>query len=284
MAGRTGIIGGSGIYSIPGVEIESSRRVETPFGNPSAEVTFGRLHGMELVFIPRHGPGHRFSPSEVPYAANIYAMKSLGVDTLISFNAVGSLREEIVPRHFVVPDQLFDRTKGLRRDSFFGNGVVAHAAFGNPYCNELRKILVKAAGKAGATVHDGGTLVVMEGPAFSTRAESDFYRKQGFDLVGMTALPEAKLAREAGICYGTLAMSTDYDCWHQSEEAVTMEMVVQVVKDNVQMARKVLAETLLMLKEAPCCTGTCSAPIGIMTSPDVFSEEKLAHLKTILKR
>lgn len=284
MARRIGIIGGSGIYSIPGVEIVKSSRVETPFGDPSAEVTFGTMHGMDLVFIPRHGEGHRFTPSEVPYAANIYAMKSLGVETLISFNAVGSLKEEIEPRHFVVPDQLFDRTKGIRRSSFFGEGVVAHAAFGDPYCGNLRNILVKAVANAGAVVHDGGTLVVMEGPAFSTRAESLFYRAQGFDLIGMTTLPEAKLAREAGICYGTLAMSTDYDCWHQSEEAVTVEMVIRVVKDNVEMAKKVLAEALHLLKNAEPGNCHCTTPIGTMTSPDAAPEVRLNQLETILRR
>lgn len=284
MPERVGIIGGSGIYSIPGVEIESSRQVDTPFGSPSARVTFGKMHGLELVFIPRHGEGHRYSPSEVPYAANLYAMKSLGVDTLISFNAVGSLRQEIEPRHFVVPDQLFDRTKGLRRSTFFGDGVVAHAAFGDPYCGRLRKTLVKAAKKAGAFVHDGGTLVVMEGPAFSTRAESEFYRKQGFHLIGMTTLPEAKLAREAGICYGTLAMSTDYDCWHKSEEAVTVEMVIQVVKDNVKMAGRVLAEAIHLLAAGEKGDCGCRAPLGTMTASGAAPEDRMKELLTILRR
>lgn len=284
MANTVGIIGGSGIYSIPGVEIQSSRRVETPFGDPSAEVTFGSLHGLELAFIPRHGSGHRFSPSEVPYAANIYALKSLGVDTVISFNAVGSLRQEIEPRHFVVPDQLFDRTKGIRRSTFFGDGVVAHASFGDPFCAGLRKILVKAVEKAGAVVHDGGTLVVMEGPAFSTRAESQFYRAQGFHLIGMTTLPEAKLAREAGICYGTLAMSTDYDCWHQSEESVTLDMVIQVVKDNVEMSGRVLAEALMLLDGCAPDDCSCRAITGVMTSPDATPEVRLAQLGPVLKR
>ncbi len=279
-----GIIGGSGIYTIPGVEILSTRRVQTPYGDPSSDITLGRMHGMDLAFIPRHGDGHRFSPSEVPYAANIYALKSMGAGTLISFNAVGSLRDGIEPRHFVVPDQLFDRTRGIRRSTFFGDGVVAHAPFGDPYCPGLRELLVKACRNAGAVVHDGGTLVVMEGPAFSSRAESEFYRRQGFDLIGMTTLPEAKLAREAGICYGTLAMSTDYDCWHQSEEAVTVEMVIQVVKDNVKMAKSVLAEALLLLSEAPSCSAACRAPLGSMTAPEAAAESRLAELGTILKR
>jgi 5'-methylthioadenosine phosphorylase len=279
-----GIIGGSGIYSIPGVEILKSRKVETPFGDPSAEITFGNLHGLDLAFIPRHGEGHRYSPSEVPYAANIYALKSVGVDTLISFNAVGSLKQEIEPRHFVVPDQLFDRTKGIRRSSFFGDGVVAHATFGEPYCGCLRELLVKAAKNAGAVVHDGGTLVVMEGPAFSTRAESEFYRAQGFHLIGMTTLPEAKLAREAGMCYATLAMSTDYDSWHQSEEDVTLEMVIRVVKDNVVMARKVLAEALVLLKNSGQCRCGCKTPIGSMTSPDASPAVRMAQLETVLRR
>ena len=281
---KIGIIGGSGIYSIPGVEMKSSRKIETPFGDPSADISFGELYGLELAFIPRHGAGHRYSPSEVPYAANIYALKSVGVDTLISFNAVGSLRAHIQPRHFVVPDQLFDRTKGIRRSSFFGQGVVAHASLGDPFCSSLRKILVKAAEKAGAVVHDGGTLVVMEGPAFSTRAESEFYRAQGWDLIGMTTLPEAKLAREAGMCFGTLAMSTDYDCWHQGEEDVTLEMVIQVVKDNVKMAGQVLAEALMLLKDSEEKNCGCAAPIGSMTSRDASPDVRLAQLETVLRR
>lgn len=284
MSRTVGIIGGSGVYSIPGVEILRSERIETPFGNPSADITFGNLHGLDLAFIPRHGAGHIYTPSEVPYAANIYALKSVGVDTLISFNAVGSLREEIEPRHFVVPDQLFDRTKGLRNSSFFGGGVVGHAPFGDPYCHDLRSILVKAAQKAGAVVHDGGTMVVMEGPAFSSRAESEFYRAQGWDIIGMTTLPEAKLAREAGMCYGTLAMSTDYDCWHLSEEDVTVEMVMEVVQDNVVMARKVLSEALLLLQAGEETSCSCNSPIGVMSSPDASPAVKLSQLEVILRR
>ncbi len=284
MAHIVGIIGGSGVYSIPGVEIDRSETIETPFGNPSAEVTFGNLHGLELAFIPRHGKGHIYTPSEVPYAANIYALKSVGVDTLISFNAVGSLRSEIEPRHFVVPDQLFDRTKGIRLSSFFGGGVVGHAPFGDPYCSDLRALLVKAVRKAGAVVHDGGTMVVMEGPAFSSRAESEFYRAQGWDIIGMTTLPEAKLAREAGMCYGTLAMSTDYDCWHQSEEDVTVEMVMAVVKDNVLMAGKVLSEALLLLRGDEKFSCSCNSSMGVMTSPDASPAVKLSQLEVILNR
>ena len=284
MSRTVGIIGGSGVYSIPGVEILRSERIETPFGDPSADITFGNLHGLDLAFIPRHGAGHIYTPSEVPYAANIYALKSVGVDTLISFNAVGSLREEIEPRHFVVPDQLFDRTKGLRNSSFFGGGVVGHAPFGDPYCHDLRSILVKAVQKAGAVVHDGGTMVVMEGPAFSSRAESEFYRAQGWDIIGMTTLPEAKLAREAGMCYGTLAMSTDYDCWHLSEEDVTVEMVMEVVQDNVAMARKVLSEALLLLLAGDETSCLCNSPMGVMTSPDASPAVKLSQLEVILRR
>lgn len=284
MAHTAGIIGGSGIYSIPGVEILRNERIETPFGDPSAEITFGNLHGLDVVFIPRHGKGHRLSPSEVPYAANIYALKSAGVDTIISFNAVGSLREGIEPRHFVVPDQLFDRTKGLRKSTFFGGGVVGHAPFGDPYCPVLRSILTEACRKAGAVVHDGGTMVVMEGPAFSSRAESEFYRAQGWDIIGMTTLPEAKLAREAGMCYGTLATSTDYDCWHQSEEDVTVEMVIEVVKDNVVMAGKVLSEALLLLRKNEPAQCGCSSSIGVMTSPDASPAVRLSQLEVILRR
>jgi 5'-methylthioadenosine phosphorylase len=284
MPNTVGIIGGSGIYSVPGVEILRRERIETPYGYPSSDVTFACLHGLSLVFIPRHGEGHRFSPSEVPYAANIYALKSAGVDTIISFNAVGSLKQEIEPRHFVIPDQIFDRTKGIRRDSFFGEGIVGHAPFGDPYCPVLRGILAEGARRAGAVVHDGGTLVVMEGPAFSSRAESQFYRAQGFDIIGMTTLPEAKLAREAGMCYGTLAMSTDYDCWHQSLEDVTVEMIIEVIKDNVVMAEKVLSEAILLLADKSTSECRCGLPVGVMTSPAASPDSGLSRLKVVLKR
>jgi 5'-methylthioadenosine phosphorylase len=278
-----GIIGGSGLYAIPGVRVLEEKTLSTPFGNPSSPVTLGELDGVKTAFIARHGEGHRFTPSEVPYAANIYALKSLGVGTLISLSAVGSLREEIEPRHFVVPDQLFDRTRGLRRATFFGGGAVAHASFGEPFCPNLRMTLVNAAAAAGAVVHQGGTMVVMEGPAFSTRAESMFYRSIGASVIGMTGIPEAKLAREAGICYATLAMSTDYDCWRESEEEVTGEIVFGVMKDNAEMARKALGKALVSLgdRRTPC---SCAAPLGVVTGPDCRDAGIMEKLEVVLVR
>lgn len=282
MAKRVGIIGGSGLYHIPGVRAKGVERVETPYGSPSSPVIIGDLAGVETAFIARHGEGHRCIPSEVPYAANIYALKSLGVRILVSFSAVGSLREEIEPRHFVVPDQLLDRTRGNRRTTFFGRGAVAHVSFADPYCPRLRSILLSAAESAGAVVHDGGTLVVIEGPAFSTRAESHFYRSMGASVIGMTALPEAKLAREAGMCYATLAMSTDYDCWRDSDDDVTAEMVFQVMKDNRDMALKVLGEVLRRIPELPSSCG-CPAPPAVVTAPDAGDPDLLDNLKVVLE-
>ncbi len=285
MAKRIGIIGGSGLYSIPGITVKGVEMVETPFGEPSSPVVLGELHGVETAFMARHGEGHRYTPSEVPYAANIYALKSLGVETLISFSAVGSLREEIAPRHFVVPDQLFDRTLGDRRNTFFGRGAVAHASFGDPFCPALRGILTRAAESAGAVVHSGGTLVVMEGPAFSTRAESNFYRSIGASVIGMTALPEAKLAREAGICYATIAMSTDYDCWREAGEEVTGAMVFQVMQDNAAMALDVLGKALALLGGSG--TGfqcNCREPLGVVTGHDKRDGELMNSLEVVLRR
>jgi len=239
---RIGVIGGSGMYAIDGLTDVESCLPETPFGRPSDEIVMGRLAGTQLFFLPRHGRGHVISPSELPSQANIWALKMLGVTHIISISAVGSLQLPLAPRHIVLPDQLIDRTKGLRPASFFGGGVVAHIAFAEPYCHELRRIVYGAAQEImGDAVHNGGTLVVMEGPQFSTRAESRMYRQIGGDLIGMTALPEAKLAREAGICYCTLAMVTDYDSWHDAEEAVTVDMVVDNMAANTEHARAIIA-------------------------------------------
>ncbi len=286
MVKRVGIIGGSGLYSIPGIAVKGEESVTTPYGVPSSPVVLGEFHGVSTAFIARHGEGHRLTPSEVPYAANIYALKSMGVDTLISFSAVGSLREEVQPRHFVVPDQLFDRTRGSRRSSFFGGGVVAHIAFGDPFCPGLREVLGRAAVEAGAVVHSGGTLVVMEGPAFSTRAESLFYRSIGASVIGMTALPEAKLAREAGICYATLGMCTDYDCWRESGDDVNCDMVFRVMKDNAAMALSVLGKVLAVLgaggKDGAGCL--CREPLGMATGEESRDRRTMESLETVLAR
>lgn len=238
---RIGIIGGSGLYETQGLEDVRTEAISTPYGAPSDTVTIGRVEGQdaELVFLPRHGRGHRLLPSEVNYRANIWALKKLGVAWVVSVSAVGSLQEEVVPGHVVVIDQFIDRTKA-RDSTFFGDGAVGHVAFGDPVCGALRAVLLGAARAENAVVHDGGTYVCMEGPAFSTRAESELYRSWGARVIGMTNLPEAKLAREAGMSYATLAMATDYDCWHDGHDDVTVEQVIAVLQANVALARRIV--------------------------------------------
>jgi 5'-methylthioadenosine phosphorylase len=283
MEERIGIIGGSGLYSLEGVEVEKSIEAQTPFGRPSSRIALATLGGTRLAFLARHGEGHVLTPSEVPYAANIYSLKSLGVRKILSISAVGSLREDFPPRDFVVPDQVFDRTKGIRRSSFFGEGVVGHVSFAHPFCASLRAILVSAAVEAGAHVHPSGSYVCMEGPAFSTRAESLAYRAMGMDIIGMTAIPEAKLAREAGICYATLAMVTDYDVWRESEEEVTLEMIISNMTFNVGLARKTLAAAVRLAAEGSCAEGCRRASeSAIMTAPDRRDSRKMADLEVVL--
>lgn len=244
-----GVIGGSGLYAMEGLAEVEELRLTTPYGDPSDAFVLGSLCGRRVAFLPRHGRGHRLNPSEVPSRANIHGFKQLGVRALISVSAVGSLREEYAPGHVVVPDQLFDRTKGIRPFTFFEQGVVAHVGFDRPFCPELSALLFEAAQAAGATVHQGGTLVVMEGPAFSTKAESEENRRRGHSLIGMTALPEAKLAREAEIAYGCLAMVTDYDVWHPEHDAVTVEAVLKVLFSNVALSQRIVAEAVDRLDE-----------------------------------
>lgn len=236
-----GVIGGSGLYAMAGLSEVEEVALTTPYGEPSDSFIVGTLGGRRVAFLPRHGRGHRLNPSEVPTRANIHAFKQLGVQYLISVSAVGSLREDYAPGHVVVPDQIFDRTKGGRPATFFEGGVVAHVGFERPFCPLLSAHLLAAAQTAGATVHAGGTLVVMEGPAFSTKAESEENRRRGHSLIGMTALPEAKLAREAEIAYGTLAMVTDYDVWHPDHDAVTVDAVVAVLLANAALAQRIIA-------------------------------------------
>ncbi len=289
MRTRIGIIGGSGIYSLEGVRIEDRIKTETPFGKPSAPLILADFEGVPAAFLPRHGEGHTLSPSEVPYAANIYAMKHAGVRQIIAVSAVGSLQERYAPRHFVVPDQLFDRTKGVRRDTFFGDGLIAHVGFGDPFCGRLGEVIAEAGRRANATVHEGGTLVVMEGPAFSTRAESRVYRSQGHAIIGMTTLPEAKLAREAGICYAVLGMVTDYDVWHDTEEDVSVETVIANVRVNTVRARKTVALALEALGGAGdlqcgCCGGPEAIGQSVITAPERRNTLTTEHLRTILAR
>lgn len=247
---RFGVIGGSGVYSIEALEDVKEIEVDTPFGKPSDAYITGMLDGVRVAFLPRHGRGHRVTPTELNSRANIYGFKALGVQYLVSVTAVGSLREDYAPLDIVIPDQLFDRTRNRERDySFFGDGIVAHVGFADPFCNDMNAILYDAAVKAGATVHRGGTLVVIEGPMFSTRAESNINRQLGCDLVGMTAIPEAKLAREAEIGYSAIAMVTDYDVWHDSHAAVTAEMVVQNLVKNAEVGKTILRTALPLAAE-----------------------------------
>ena len=238
-----GVIGGSGLYEIEGLTSTEWVHLETPFGSPSDDYLVGRLGDARMVFLPRHGRGHRIAPHEINYRANVYGMKQLGVEWLISVSAVGSMREEIRPGHIVIPDQFFDRTKG-RAATFFGDGCVGHVGFADPVCGTLAGVVYDVAARecdlAGSRAHRGGTYVVMEGPQFSTRAESRIYRQWGVDVIGMTNLPEAKLAREAQICYATVALSTDYDCWHDTAEDVSVEAVLTIIRQNVTLAKAIV--------------------------------------------
>ena len=252
-----GVIGGSGLYEMEGLADIREVTVDTPFGAPSDTFVTGNLEGVRMVFLPRHGRGHRLLPSEVNYRANIYGMKKLGAERIISVSAVGSMKEDIPPGDIVIPDQFIDRTKGIRKDTFFGEGIVAHVGFADPVCGSLSDILYSAACKAGANVHKGGTYICMEGPAFSTRAESLLYRSLGASVIGMTNLTEAKLAREAEICYGTIALSTDYDCWHEHHDDVTVDAIVAIIKQNVAMAKNIILHAVAEIggeRSCPCAT------------------------------
>jgi 5'-methylthioadenosine phosphorylase len=279
-----GVIGGSGLYAMEGLEDIERVTLSTPFGDPSDAYVIGRLAGQRVAFLPRHGVGHRLSPSEVPSRANIYGFKQLGVQYLISVSAVGSLREEYAPGQIVIPDQLYDRTKSLRPASFFGEGIVAHIPFDKPLCPALSERLYQAAATAGATVHRGGTLVVMEGPQFSTLAESEENRRRGHSLVGMTALPEAKLAREAEIAYATLAMVTDYDCWHPSHDSVTVEMVVQVLQANARLAQEVIRQAVTLIGDGFPSMAHSALATAIMTDRKVIPAAKREQLKLIIEK
>ena len=266
-----GVIGGTGLYQLDGLSDVRDISVDTPFGASSAPVTLGSLGGVRLAFLPRHGIGHRLTPSEVPVKANIYALKSLGVERIVSVSAVGSLREEIRPLDVVVPNQLIDRTK-LRASTFFGNGAVGHIAFAEPFCPDLSRALVVAAEETQGAVHDGGTYVVIEGPAFSTKAESLLYRSWKASVIGMTALPEAKLAREAEICYATLALATDYDTWHEEEEAVSVSVVAANLGKNVARSREILRRLIGRIPGDRSCQCATALKDAVITSRDHISE------------
>lgn len=251
-----GVIGGSGVYQIEGLTDVETLDIKTPFGKPSDSIVVGTLGNQRIAFLPRHARGHRIMPAELPVRANIYALKSLGVERIISLSAVGSLREDFAPLDIVIPDQLFDRTKA-RPATFFGDGLVVHISFADPFCPELSHVLYGAAQKAGARVHKGGSLVVIEGPQFSTKAESRVYRDLKMDIIGMTALPEAKLAREAEICYAAVAMVTDYDVWHPAHDSVTVEMVVKNLLKNAEMSKRIVRYAV---DQIPAAREHCPCP------------------------
>jgi len=263
-----GIIGGSGLYDMAELTDRRDVTVDTPFGSPSAPFVTGRLAGKDVVFLARHGIGHRLTPSELNFRANIYALKTLGVERILSASAVGSLKQEYVPLHLVIPDQFVDRTRG-RISTFFGEGIVGHVGFAHPFCDGLSRTTYDAAVAAGATVHKGGTYVCMEGPQFSTKAESELYRQWGMDIIGMTNLQEAKLAREAEICYTTIALVTDYDCWHPDHDSVTVEMIIQNLTQNARTAQTVIAEAVRRLDAAPrTCACASALATAIITRPE----------------
>lgn len=284
---KIGVIGGSGLYAMDGLTDVHEMRVETPFGAPSDSISIGTLEGVSMAFLPRHGRGHRLNPSELPVRANIWALKSLGVEWVLSVSAVGSMREEVAPKDLLIPDQLFDRTKS-RVNSFFEGGVVVHCTFAEPFCSTLSRALTGAARSLGTvTVHEGGTYICIEGPLFSTKAESRIYRQWGVDVIGMTALPEAKLAREAEMHYATLACITDYDCWHESAESVTVEMVVANLQQNVANAQRVIREIARRAGEldaSKTCDCDRALASAIMTDPRSIPDEVKARYRLLLGR
>ena len=280
MKAEIGIIGGSGLYSMPGFEAQEEVTIQTPFGAPSDNYVLGALGGHKVAFLARHGRGHRISPSELNFRANIYGMKSLGVERIISLSAVGSLKEEHRPLDFVLPDQFFDRTRG-RVSTFFGEGLIAHISFADPICPQLGAVVADACRAAGVTVKKGGTYLCMEGPAFSTKAESNVYRSWGMDVIGMTNLQEAKLAREAEICYVTVAMVTDYDCWHEDHDAVTVNDIIANLVKNAENACRVVAGAVAAMPADRTCKCGSALSHAIITDrkavPDV-TRKKLGIL------
>lgn len=280
------IIGGSGLYQMPELTSVEEVKVATPFGDPSDAFVIGTLEGERVAFLPRHGVGHRYTPTEVPYRANIYAMKLLGVERILSASAVGSLQEQYAPLDMVIPDQFFDRTRGrVRESTFFGEGIVAHVSFAHPVCSPLGDLVQESCGVADVKTHRGGTYLCMEGPAFSTVAESNVYRSWGMDIIGMTNLQEAKLAREAEICYATLALVTDYDCWHPGHDAVSVETVVEYLNKNVRNAQMILREAVRRLKDSErTCRCGSALQHAIFTQPDHWPAETAKKLEAIIKK
>ncbi|HUT85802.1 MAG TPA: S-methyl-5'-thioadenosine phosphorylase [Elusimicrobiales bacterium] len=279
---KIAIIGGSGLYGIDGLKNIKEVKVKTPFGSPSDAIITGVLEGVSVAFLPRHGRGHKYLPCEIPQKANIWALKSLGVETLISVSAVGSLREKLKPRHFVFPNQLVNQTRG-RCQTFFGNGIVAHGYFAEPFCAELSNLLYKTSKKLRIPSHKGGALVCMQGPQFSTKAESHTNRKLGYDLIGMTAVPEANLAREASMCYAPISLVTDYDCWKEGEE-VTSEKVMATMAKNVDNAKKLLKKVIpLIAKAKKKCACKNLMKNSVVTDSSVMPAKTKKALKLIMK-
>ncbi len=279
----TAIIGGSGLYEMDGLENVDSVEIDTPFGQPSDTIVMGALEGQRVAFLPRHGRGHPLNPTNIPVRANIYALKTLGVERIISVSAVGSLKEEFAPQDLVTPDQLIDRTR-QRNNTFFDGRLVAHIGFAEPFCAVMSRAIIDAAQGTEVNVHSGGTMVVMEGPAFSTRAESFMYRSWGADIIGMTALPEAKLAREAEICYATMAWVTDYDCWREATESVTVEMVVQNLMANVAHSKELIRRVVANLGGERSCECATALQNAIITNREVIPEAEIQKLAPIVGR
>ncbi|MDP2730447.1 MAG: S-methyl-5'-thioadenosine phosphorylase [Dehalococcoidales bacterium] len=278
---KIGVIGGTGLYDIEGVEDIEEVDITTPFGKPSDTIIIGKLGGVGIAFLPRHGRGHRISPTELPSRANIYALKSLGVEHIIAVCSAGSFKKEIEPGHLLIPDQLIDRTRS-RVSSFFGEGIVGHIPFADPFCPSLRQILYDSAKELGATVHPKGTFVVMEGPAFSTRAESRLYRSWGADLIGMTALPEAKLAREAEICYAVIGCVTDYDSWWERAEAITVDVILNTMRHNVGTAKSIIKLAVGRLSGKRDCPCPTTLETAIVTAKETIPPEQKEKLNLLI--
>lgn len=278
---KIGVIGGTGLYDIDGLSDISEVSLDTPFGKPSDTIVVGRLGGMDIAFLPRHGRGHRIMPTEVPSRANIYALKSLGVEHIIAINSVGSFKEEIKPGHLVIPDQLIDRTR-QRINTFFGDGIVAHIQFAEPFCPALSQVLYQAASEAGAVVHHGGTYIAMEGPAFSTKAESRLHRSWGADVIGMTALPEAKLAREAEICYAIIACATDYDSWHDAEEPVSVSAILKILRQNIDLSKEIIKLAVTRLPDRQGCPCATALKTAIVTDSEHIPPQQKKKLGLLI--
>ena len=279
---RLGVIGGSGVYQMEGADIVGEYDVETPFGRPSDRVIHARIDDRAVFFLPRHGRGHRIMPSQINSRANIHALKQFEVTHVLAVSAVGIMKEHIQPGEMVVPDQLFDRTKGIRPSTFFGDGIVGHVSMADPFCDDLRRLAVQAGRQCGATIHEGGTYVCMEGPQFSTRAESHFYRGAvDAAVIGMTAIPEASLAREAEMCYALLAMGTDYDCWHEEEADVSVDAVIEIVHQNAALGNEIVKSVAALLPPASDCACLQAARHAVITAPEAISDEAKERLSLL---